>query len=203
MHRPAGCEHARPGAGPLRRRPIPPFTEEHEEFRTAVRRFVETELRPTRASGRRRAGSRTTCSRACRARLHRAQVPAGVRRRRRSGRRRGVRRGARAVRLGRPGRRDRRARRDRAAADLEVRHRGAEAALPRPGDPRREDRGARDHRARRGLRRRVDPHSRAEVDGGYVVNGSKTFITGGVRADVLVTAVKTTAGGRPPRASRS
>jgi acyl-CoA dehydrogenase len=29
------------------------------------------------------------------------------------------------------------------------------------------------------------------VDGGWVVNGSKTFITGGVRADVLVTAVKT------------
>jgi acyl-CoA dehydrogenase len=30
-----------------------------------------------------------------------------------------------------------------------------------------------------------------KVDGGYVVNGSKMFITGGVRADVLVTAVKT------------
>ncbi len=30
-----------------------------------------------------------------------------------------------------------------------------------------------------------------KVDGGYVVNGSKTFITGGVRADALVTAVKT------------
>ncbi len=29
------------------------------------------------------------------------------------------------------------------------------------------------------------------VDGGWVVNGSKMFITGGVRADVLVTAVKT------------
>ena len=29
------------------------------------------------------------------------------------------------------------------------------------------------------------------VDGGYLVNGSKTFITGGVRADILVTAVKT------------
>ena len=29
-------------------------------------------------------------------------------------------------------------------------------------------------------------------DGGYVVNGSKTYITGGVRADILVTAVKTT-----------
>ncbi len=32
-------------------------------------------------------------------------------------------------------------------------------------------------------------------DGGYLVSGSKTFITGGVRADVLVTAVKTTAEG--------
>jgi alkylation response protein AidB-like acyl-CoA dehydrogenase len=33
------------------------------------------------------------------------------------------------------------------------------------------------------------------VEGGWVVNGAKTFITGGVRADVVVTAVKTTAGG--------
>ncbi len=30
------------------------------------------------------------------------------------------------------------------------------------------------------------------VDGGFIVNGAKTFITGGVRADLLVTAVKTT-----------
>jgi alkylation response protein AidB-like acyl-CoA dehydrogenase len=30
------------------------------------------------------------------------------------------------------------------------------------------------------------------VDGGYVVNGAKTFITNGVRADFMVTAVKTT-----------
>jgi acyl-CoA dehydrogenase len=30
-----------------------------------------------------------------------------------------------------------------------------------------------------------------KVDGGYVVNGSKTFITNGVRADFVVTAVKT------------
>src|SRR2546425_12801535 len=28
------------------RRPIPPLTEEHEEFRVAVRRFVESELYP-------------------------------------------------------------------------------------------------------------------------------------------------------------
>jgi acyl-CoA dehydrogenase len=33
------------------------------------------------------------------------------------------------------------------------------------------------------------------VDGGFLVNGSKTFITGGVRADVLVTAVKTSEAG--------
>src|SRR5919202_6478672 len=33
------------------------------------------------------------------------------------------------------------------------------------------------------------------VDGGYVVNGSKAFITNGVRADFVVTAVKTTAEG--------
>jgi acyl-CoA dehydrogenase len=34
------------------------------------------------------------------------------------------------------------------------------------------------------------------VDGGWVVNGSKTFITNGVRADYIVTAVKTTEDGR-------
>ncbi|MGZ4297294.1 MAG: acyl-CoA dehydrogenase family protein [Solirubrobacteraceae bacterium] len=33
------------------------------------------------------------------------------------------------------------------------------------------------------------------VDDGFVVNGAKTFITGGVRADILVTAVKTTEDG--------
>ncbi len=33
-----------PSAAP--RRPIPPFTQEHEDFRLAVRRFVQTELRP-------------------------------------------------------------------------------------------------------------------------------------------------------------
>jgi acyl-CoA dehydrogenase len=34
------------GGSAARRRPIPPFTEEHEEFRQVVRRFVETELAP-------------------------------------------------------------------------------------------------------------------------------------------------------------
>jgi acyl-CoA dehydrogenase len=37
--------------------------------------------------------------------------------------------------------------------------------------------------------------SARRVDGGYVVNGSKMFITNGVRADFLVTAVVTGAGG--------
>jgi acyl-CoA dehydrogenase len=37
--------------------------------------------------------------------------------------------------------------------------------------------------------------SARRVDGGYVVNGSKTFITNGVRADFVVTAVKTTEDG--------
>jgi acyl-CoA dehydrogenase len=38
--------------------------------------------------------------------------------------------------------------------------------------------------------------TRAErVDGGWIVNGAKTFITGGVRAEVLVTAVRTSAAG--------
>jgi len=40
----------------------------------------------------------------------------------------------------------------------------------------------------------IRTHAR-RADGGYVVNGAKTFITGGVRADILVTAVKTTADG--------
>jgi acyl-CoA dehydrogenase len=40
----------------------------------------------------------------------------------------------------------------------------------------------------------IRTHAR-KADDGYVVSGAKTFITGGVRADVLVTAVKTTEAG--------
>jgi acyl-CoA dehydrogenase len=36
----------------------------------------------------------------------------------------------------------------------------------------------------------IRTHAR-KVDGGYVLNGAKTFITGGVRADVIVTATRT------------
>jgi acyl-CoA dehydrogenase len=41
-----------------------------------------------------------------------------------------------------------------------------------------------------GLRTHATP-----VDGGFVVNGEKTYITNGVRADFIVTAVKTTSDG--------
>ena len=79
----------------------------------------------------------------------------------------------------------------------------AAGALARAGDPRREDRRAGDHRARRGLRRRRRcARARARVDGGWLVNGAKTYITNGVRADFYVTAVRTRAdGGRPRRMS--
>ena len=63
-------------------------------------------------------------------------------------------------RLGRHGGGDRRAHQHRHAADLEVRHRRAEAALPRAGDPRRADRRARHHRARRRLGRGRAAHAR-------------------------------------------
>ena len=179
------------------RRPIPPFTEEHEELRESIRRFVAERAAPARAaSGRTRAGSPTRSSTSWpRIGFLGPEVPGGVRRR---GRRLPARRGAsprscRAAARAALAAGHRRAHRHRHAADLEVRHRGPEAALPRARDPRREDRRARDHRARRRLRRRRRSRTRAEqVDGGYVVNGSKTFITNGVRADFVVTAVKTT-----------
>jgi acyl-CoA dehydrogenase len=38
--------HSNPAGPTAARHPIPPFTAEHEEFRAAVRRFVQTELRP-------------------------------------------------------------------------------------------------------------------------------------------------------------
>ena len=97
-----------------------------------------------------------------RAGLPRAEVPRGLRR---PGRHPPARRdlGRRAGALGRIGRGRRRAQRphlDRDAADLQLRHRGAEAALAGSGDRRREGRRAGDHRARRRLRRRRHLHLR-------------------------------------------
>ena len=82
-------------------------------------------------------------------------------------------------------------RRDRAAA-----HRGLRQ--PRPRRPvrashagRREDRRPGDHRARRRLRRRGHPHDGPPGRRRYVVDGTKTFITSGVRADFVTVAVRT------------
>ena len=50
--------------GPTERRLLPPFTDEHEQLRESIRRFVATELRPhAQRVGGRRAGSPTTSSR--------------------------------------------------------------------------------------------------------------------------------------------
>ena len=136
-------------------RSAPPFTDEHEELRADLRR-----------SSQRAAPARPEWEdahwfpndvflRAGRDGLSGPEVRGALRRPgRRLPRRRRVHRGARALRLGRAGRGHRRAHLDRHAADLEVRHRGPEAALSGARDPRREDRRARDHRARRRLRRR-------------------------------------------------
>ena len=92
----------------------------------------------------------------------------------------------------------RRARRHRHAADLEF---GTEEQKQRylaPGDRRREDR-ARSAITEPGAGSDVAAlRTRAQkVDGGWVVNGEKTYITNGVRADFYVTAVQA----RPPRAA--
>ena len=175
-----------------------PFAAEHETLRAEVRAWVEETLRPHAREWEPTHWFPDEVFRWCAARGYLGpQVRGRVRRaRRRLRRRRGVRRGAGALRLGRPGRRHRRARQHRHAADLEVRHRRAEAPLPGARHPRGAHRRAGDHRARRRLRRgrASGPRARRE-DGGWVVNGSKMFITNGVRADFMVTAVKTRAEG--------
>ena len=61
-----------------------------------------------------------------------------------------------------------------------------------PGDQGREDPLPRHHRARRGLRRRRASRRARSRDGDeYVINGSKTYITNGHRADVIVLVTKT------------
>jgi acyl-CoA dehydrogenase len=185
---------AKAGAGAgAPRRPIPPFTEEHEEFRLAVRRFVQTELRPHAAEweeARWFPGSVFT-------RLAELGY-IGLKFPRRYG-------GD-----------------DDLVADAvfveELAHCGSGGlaagigahsgiALPpiaRFGTEEQKQRylvpGIRGEKiAALGI---TEPDAGSDVasirtqarstDGGYIVNGSKTFITGGVRADVIVTAVKTT-----------
>ena len=48
-----------------------------------------------------------------------------------------------------------------------------------------------DHRARRRLGRRAPDHGATRDGDDYIVNGAKTYITSGVRADYVVTAART------------
>ena len=81
---------------------------------------------------------------------------------------------------------------DRPAAHRRDRERRPDRPL-RPADAGRgADRVARRHRARRRLRRRARCARSAVRDGDeYVVDGAKTFITSGGRADFVTTAVRT------------
>ena len=80
---------------------------------------------------------------------------------------------------------------DRRAADRARRHARVEGAGA-AGDPvRQEDFRARHHRAERRLRRRQSAHQARRDGDHYVVNGEKTFITSGMRADYITTAVRT------------
>ena len=176
------------------RAPLPPFTEEHEELRESVRRFVRKEIAPHVDEWEEaREFPRELFARCGELGFLGLKLPEELRRPgRRLRPRRGLDRGALPLGRQRGVAAGLGARRDRDAADLELRHRGAEPALAGAGDPGRDDRRTRDHRAGRRLRRGLDPTTARRVDGGYVVNGSKTFITNGVRADFLVCAVKTT-----------
>ncbi len=196
VHAPAGpAAHAPPGAAPhaARPHPIPPFTEEHEQFRETVRRFVESELLPhaqeweearwfpSEVFGRlaelgyiglkfpeEYGGDGDPVADAVfveeLARCGSGGVSAGI----------GAHSGIALPPIWRFGSEEQKQR------YLVPAIRGEKIAALAITEP---DAGS-DVAGIRTYARRVD--------GGYVVNGSKTFITGGVRADILVTAVKTT-----------
>ena len=193
MQRLAEKEGAGPSSG---RRPIPPFTEEHEQFREAVRRFVETELLPHSAQWEEEhwfpnevfgrlaergyiglkfppeyGGGGDPVADAVfveeLARCGSGGLAAGI----------GAHCGIALPPIWRFGSEEQKQR------YLVPGIRGERIAALAITEP---DAGS-DVASIRTFAK--------HVDGGYVVNGSKTFITGGVRADVLVTAVKTTAEG--------
>ena len=176
----------------------PPFTEEHEELRQTMRRFVETELRRTRGVGGAQWFPNEVFPRCARARLPRAEVPRGVRRPgRRLPARRGAGRGARALRLGR--RRPRGSARTSASPRRRSWKFGTEDQKQRylvPGIRGEKIAALGDHRARRGLRRRRHQDARASAS---TAAGSSTARRCSSRTacarDFVVTAVKTTAEG--------
>ena len=172
-----------------------------ERLRLEMRAWVEAELAPHAAEWEKAQFFPNWVLREVRGGgLDRAEVPEGAGRRRRSAGGRGVGAGAGALRLGRARRRDRRAHRHRAAAGVEVRHAPTSTSAT----------SCRASAARRSRRSgspsptpaRTSPASRRARGASRAAsssNGSKMFITNGVRADFVVTAVQDDRGGRPPR----
>jgi alkylation response protein AidB-like acyl-CoA dehydrogenase len=179
------------------RRPIPPFTQEHEDFRVAVRRFVETELRP---HAREWEDARWFPNEV----FHRCAELGylGLKYEEEYGGQGGgyVADAVFAEELARCGS-------GGLAAGI-----GAHTSIAMPpiwkfGTEDQKQRylvpGIRGEKI--GALGITEPDAGSDVagikttarkvDGGYVVNGSKMFITNGVRADFIVTAVKTTAEG--------
>jgi acyl-CoA dehydrogenase len=188
--------HPHTPAGATARRPIPPFTEEHEEFRAAVRRFVLTELQPhAREWEEARWFPNDVFKRLAELGYIGLKFPteyggdddpiadavfaeelawcgsgglaAGI----------GAHAGIALPPIARFGTEEQKRR------YLVPGIRGEKIAALGITEP---DAGS----DVAGIRTRA-----VKVDGGYLVNGSKTFITGGVRADLIVTAVKTTEAG--------
>ena len=178
------------------RKPIPPFTEEHEQFREAVRRFVQTELRPRAAEWEAaRWFPNTVFTRLAELGYIGLKFPpeyggdgdpvadavfveelawcgsgglaAGI----------GAHAGIALPPIWKFGSDDQKQR------FLVPGIRGERIAALAITEP---DAGS-DVAS-------IRTHAR-KVDGGYLVNGSKMFITGGVRAEVIVTAVRTTPDG--------
>ena len=185
--------HARPGAGAHVRRPIPPFTERYERFRHEVRQFVETELRPfSREWEEAEWFPNEVFGRLAELGYIGLKFPPEY-----GGRGDQVADAVFVEELSRCGS-------GGLAAGI-----GAHSGIALPpiwkfGTEEQKQRylvpGIRGEKI--AALAITEPDAGSDVaairtrarqsDGGYVVNGSKMFITGGVRADLLVTAVKTT-----------
>jgi acyl-CoA dehydrogenase len=188
--------HARPGAEPHAARPVPPFTDAHEQFRSVVRNFVEGELLPSSAEWEqarwfpsqvfhrlaelgyiglkfpaRYGGAEDPVADAVfveeLSRCGSGGLAAGI----------GAHQGIALPPISRFGTEEQKQR------YLVPGIRGEMIAALAITEP---DAGS-DVAA-------IRTHAK-RVDGGYLVSGAKTFITGGVRADILVTAVKTSRDG--------
>ena len=177
------------------------FTPDHEAFRDSFRRFMDKEIAPFHADWEEQGYvDREVWNKAGRKRLSVHDHARGIRR---LGRRQAV--------LGDP---DGRARPRAASPALAtalhseivapyILHYGtarAEGQVPAPAGQRRDDWRHCHERARRGLgpAGRSRPPPSQQADGSYLLNGSKTFITNGWHADLVIVVAKTNpaAGGK-------